>query len=117
MELKQVIIVRKDLKLPKGKLCVQIAHAAVSAYIEAKKEKPEWANEWLNQGQKKIVVKVDSLAELEKRKKIAEELGLPTALIADAGLTVLEPGTITCLGVGPAPSDIIDKVSGDLKLL
>ncbi len=117
MELKQVIIVRKDLKLPKGKLCVQIAHAAVSAYIETKKRKPEWANEWLNQGQKKIVVKVGSLVELEKRKKIAEELGLPAVLIADAGLTVLEPGTITCLGVGPAPSDIIDKVSGDLKLL
>ncbi len=117
MEFKQVIIVRKDLKLPKGKLCVQIAHAAVSAYIEAKKEKPEWAREWLKQGQKKIVVKVNSLQELEERKKMAEELGLPTALIADAGLTVLEPGTITCLGVGPAPSDIIDKVSGDLKLL
>ena len=117
MEFKQVIIVRNDLKLPKGKLCVQVAHAAVAAYIETNKNKPEWANEWLNQGQKKIVVKVNSLKELEERQGRANELGIPNVMIADAGLTVLEPGTITCLGIGPAPADLVDKVSGDLKLV
>lgn len=116
-EFKQVILVRKDLKLPKGKLCVQVAHAAITAFIEAKKLNEMWAEEWLKQGQKKILVKVGSLRELEDRKKLAESLGLPYAMIMDAGLTVLEPGTITCLGIGPAPSDLIDKVTGDLKLL
>ena len=115
--LKQVIIVRKDLKLPKGKLCVQVAHAAVSAYIETKKVKPEWAEEWIKEGQKKIVVKVNNLKELEEKKEEADNLGLPNSIIADAGLTVLEPGTVTCLGIGPAPVDLIDKITGDLKLL
>ncbi|MGQ4891930.1 MAG: peptidyl-tRNA hydrolase Pth2 [Candidatus Njordarchaeia archaeon] len=115
--LKQVIIIRKDLKLPKGKLCVQVAHAAVSAYIETKKIKPEWAEKWIQEGQKKIVVKVNNLEELEKKKTEADGLGLPNSMIIDAGLTVLKPGTTTCLGIGPAPVKLIDKVTGDLKLL
>jgi len=117
LELKQVIIVRKDLKLPKGKLCIQVAHAALSAYLETLEKKPEWAKKWLESGQKKILVKVDNLDELYERMKIAIELDIPNFLVKDAGLTVLEPGTITCLGLGPAPAHIIDKVTGDLKLV
>ena len=117
MEFKQVIIVRKDLKLPKGKLCVQVAHASVSAYLETLKKKPDWANLWIESGQKKILVRVDNLDELLKRMNKAEELGIPKHLVRDAGLTVLEPGTITCLGLGPAPSSLLDKITGDLKLV
>ncbi len=117
MELKQVIIVRKDLKLPKGKLCIQVAHASLSAYLETLEKNPEWAKRWLESGQKKILVKVNNLKELFERMKMALELGIPVFLVRDAGLTVLDPGTITCLGIGPGPSHIIDKVTGDLKLV
>ncbi len=115
--MKQVIVVRKDLKMGKGKLCAQVAHASLSSFLETKKRFPEWCEKWLEEGQKKIVLKANSLEELLEIKKKFDELGVPNALISDAGLTQLPPGTITCLGVGPAPEEILDKITGKLKLL
>lgn len=115
--LKQVIIVRRDLKLGRGKLAAQVAHASLTAYLEAARLKPEWAAKWLETGQRKIVLAAQSLDELLAIKQKIEEEGLPTALIEDAGLTQLEPGTITALAVGPAPEPLIDKTTRHLKLL
>jgi PTH2 family peptidyl-tRNA hydrolase len=114
---KQVIIVRADLKMGKGKLAAQVAHAAVLAAEICRNTRPFWHKEWMNEGQKKIVVKVNNLDELLKIKETAEAKGLPTALIQDAGLTQLEPGTITTLGIGPAPKDLLDPITRHLKLL
>jgi len=112
MEIKQVIIVRKDLKLSKGKLASQVAHAAISAA-----EKSKWKDEWLKQGQKKVVLKCNSKEELLELYEKAKEMNLPSELIYDAGKTQLEPGTLTCVGIGPAPSEEIDKLTRNLKLL
>jgi len=114
---KQVIIVRSDLKMSKGKIAAQAGHAAVSAAEEARKNHPNWWRAWLKEGQCKIAVKVGSEKELIKLEKEAKELGLPSALISDRGLTELPPDTITCLGIGPAPSDKVDKITGKLALL
>jgi len=113
----QNIIVREDLKLSKGKLCSQIAHAAVSAAEKARKTKPEWWRQWIDEGQRKVVLKAEGFQELEKLKAEAESLGLPTALIEDRGLTEVPLGTVTCLGIGPAPISLINKVTGRLRLL
>lgn len=117
VEYKQVIVVRTDIKMGKGKLAVQVAHASVSSAEICRAVKPEWFKKWIDTGQKKIVVKVKDVEELKNLKKKADDLGLPNALIIDAGLTQLEPGTITALGIGPAPADIIDKITGELPLL
>jgi len=114
---KQVLIVRSDLKLSKGKLAVQVAHGAVTAAFRAYKEKSEWFKAWFNEGQKKVVVKVEGERELFELKAEAEKLGLPTSLIRDAGLTEIPPGTITCLAIGPGPNEIVDKITGNLKLV
>jgi len=112
MELKQVIVVRSDLKLGKGKLAAQVAHASVSAA-----DKSPWKKEWINLGQKKTVVKCSGEKELLDLMKRASVQNLPVALIEDAGLTQIPAGTKTCLGIGPAPVEQIDKITGKLKLL
>ncbi|MDF2956133.1 peptidyl-tRNA hydrolase Pth2 [Candidatus Alkanophaga liquidiphilum] len=113
-EYKQCIVMRGDLKLSKGKLAAQAAHAAVSSYERA----PRRARRaWLRSGQKKVVLRVSTLGELLELKRLAETLGLPCALVQDAGLTEVPKGTVTALGIGPAKAEKIDKVTGNLSLL
>ena len=114
MSYKQVILVREDLKLPKGKLSAQVAHAAVDS---ASKSDKKIIDLWKKDGGKKIVLKVKDEKELFKYKEMAEDNGLKTALITDAGHTVLEPGTITCLGIGPDEEEKIDVVTGKLRMM
>ena len=117
MELKQVMIVRKDLKMGSGKLAAQVAHAAILASEKARNKNFDWFKEWFNGGQPKIILKVNSLKELEKIHKLGQFNNLPPAIVIDAGLTQLSPGTATCVGIGPAPVYLIDKITGGLKLL
>jgi len=114
---KQVIIFRSDLKMGKGKIAAQAGHAAVSAGEETRKHCKEWWKAWIKEGQCKIAVKVESEKELLDLEKQAKKLALPCALIIDRGLTEIPPETITCLGIGPAPAEKIDKITGMLLLL
>ena len=114
MTYKQVILVREDLKLPKGKMAAQSSHASVDATLKSDRKIVEL---WKKDGGKKIVLKVKDEKELFKYKQIAEDSGLKTALITDAGHTVVEPGTITCLGIGPDEESKIDSVTGKLKMM
>lgn len=114
MAYKQVILVRMDLKLPKGKLAVQSAHAAVESVLRSSKEE---VAKWRKEGMKKVVLKVADLKELYKFKEIAKDYGLVSALITDAGKTTVEPGTVTCLGIGPEKEEKIDEITGKLKML
>ena len=117
IEYKMVIAVRIDLKLSIGKMAAQVAHAAVNCAIASEKKKPVWFKKWHEEGAKKVVVKVSGLAELYSLKISAEDAGLVTSLIVDAGHTELPPNTTTCLGIGPAPDDVIDGVTGHLGLM
>ncbi|BBD72451.1 peptidyl-tRNA hydrolase [Sulfodiicoccus acidiphilus] len=112
-------MVRTDLQLGKGKIAAQVAHAAVSAVLEAMEKRgwKEWLDSWLSEGQPKVVVKVPSETELVERCWKARSLGLICSEIRDAGRTQVEPGTLTCAAVGPGPNELIDVVTGDLKLL
>lgn len=116
-EFKQVIIVRRDLGMSKGKTAVQVAHASVSAAFEAYMKKTDWFRSWFETGQKKIVLKVDSEDELLKYYNEAVKTDLPVAIVRDAGLTELPPGTATAVAIGPAPSRLIDRFTSELKTL
>jgi PTH2 family peptidyl-tRNA hydrolase len=114
---KLVIVFRSDLRLSKGKAAVQAGHAAVSAAEEARKHRREWWEQWLFEGQRKIAVKVKDEKELVELEEQAKKIALPCALIVDRGLTEIPPNTVTCLGIGPAPSEKVDKLTGRLPLL
>jgi PTH2 family peptidyl-tRNA hydrolase len=112
--LKQVIVVRKDLDLSKGKTAAQVAHASLEAYKLAGEK---IAEKWEKEGSKKVVLKAENLKELLEIKNKITKMKMPCALIKDAGLTEIQPGTVTCLGAGPAEEREINKVTGKLKML
>jgi PTH2 family peptidyl-tRNA hydrolase len=116
-EYKMVIVTRGDLSLSAGKLAAQVAHAAVDCALLSKAKKPRWFSAWNREGAKKVVVRVETLAEFYPLKEKAKDLGMITSLVTDAGLTEIPEGTQTVLGIGPAPNNVIDQVTGALPLL
>jgi len=112
-ELKQVILIRKDLNMSKGKIAAQAGHACVIAVLSSNKK---LIDSWNKTGMKKIALKVENEEELLKYLKKAEEEGLNFSLVQDAGHTEVAPGTKTCGAIGPAPEGLIDKITGELKM-
>ncbi|HLI46851.1 MAG TPA: peptidyl-tRNA hydrolase Pth2 [Geobacterales bacterium] len=115
--MKQAIVVRTDIKMGKGKLAAQVAHASLAAFLESMEKNRAKVEAWLSEGQKKIVLKAESLEKLMDLYKKAKEKGLVAVLIEDKGLTQLEPGTITCIAIGPDEDRSIDEITSKLKLL
>ncbi len=105
--------------MSRGKMIAQACHAAVSAVEIARKMAPDVYRRWLAMGQKKVVLGVSSLDELEQveRHVLKIDPKIPVVKIRDAGLTELEPGTITALGVGPHSSAKVEQLTNKLKLL
>jgi PTH2 family peptidyl-tRNA hydrolase len=108
---------RADIKMSPGKKVVQGAHASLMASEKAKKMTPDTWKAWYKEGQRKIACKIESLEAMLNLKSRVESTGIPCDIVADAGLTELEPGTITALGIGPALAGVIDPITKDLKLL
>lgn len=120
MNLKQVLILRKDLNMRKGKMVAQGAHASLNAYLNSWKDAEHIhleAIDWINTMQTKICVGVDSETELREVYEKACYAGLPCYLVKDAGLTEFKEPTYTAVAIGPARSEEIDKITGSLKLL
>lgn len=147
MNTKQVIVIRKDLNMRKGKMCSMAAHASLKVILDMMTDYDPWddmdnfptfdkgkpprytektltvihkspLDNWINGLFTKITCGCDSLEELEDLYLKAKSLKLPCSKITDMGLT--EFGgvpTITAIAIGPAESDQIDKITSDLKLL
>ena len=132
--IKQVIVIRKDLNMRKGKMCAQAAHASLKVFFDRifKIENASYSVypdkivgilmtqemlSWVEGSFTKICVYVNSEEELFEIYKQAKESDLPVALIRDAGKTEFKEPTYTCLAIGPAKSELIDKITGELKLL
>ncbi len=131
MKTKQVIIIRKDLKMRKGKVASQVSHASMKAildegYVQAAElgldtfiiPMSNEMQDWMVGIFTKICVSVDSEEELLNTYQQAKDAGLLCSLIRDAGLT--EFGgvpTYTAVAIGPARNEDVDKITGNLKLL
>ena len=125
--IKQVMVVRKDLNMRKGKIAAQAAHGSMKVFfdriVSAKSgimtiAITEEMESWINGLFTKICVSVNSEAELESVYQAAIDAGLPASLIIDSGLTEFNGvATKTVVAIGPANSDDIDKITGKLSLL
>jgi PTH2 family peptidyl-tRNA hydrolase len=133
METKQVIVIRKDLKMRKGKMCAQAAHASMKVIldemyrIEFNKDHTKFEMilrhdnpmyQWIEGLFTKIVVGCDSEKELLCLESSANIYSIKNALIKDSGLTEFHGvPTVTALAIGPDEAEKIDKITGHLKLL
>jgi peptidyl-tRNA hydrolase len=123
---KQVIIVRRDLLMPPGKVAAQAAHASMKAVLDHAMFSENTITidltdqnigPWLRNDFTKVVLGIDSALELEKLVANAKEAGLPAAIIIDNGRTVFNGvHTMTCGAIGPAPIAEVDKFTKHLKL-
>jgi len=111
---KQCLVLRDDLKMSCGKKCAQAAHASIGAFERADKVSRA---KWLDEGQKKVVLKVNSDRALFELRVLAEQAGISSVIIQDAGMTEIPPGTVTALGLGPAKNADLDRITGGLSLL
>eukprot|EP00092_Neocalanus_flemingeri_P004263 GFUD01004583.1.p2 GENE.GFUD01004583.1~~GFUD01004583.1.p2 ORF type:complete len:179 (+),score=45.09 GFUD01004583.1:330-866(+) len=113
---KMVLVVRTDVGMQKGKAAAQCAHAAVMCYKKALREAPEMLARWEGSGVTKVCLKVDSEDGLLALAAQAKEAGVVCGIVRDAGRTQVETGTMTVLGIGPAPVETVQKITGHLKL-
>lgn len=129
--LKQVIVMRKDLNMRKGKMCAQAAHASMKVLLDRSKHKNyrdgvtvneliipiKDIKKWILGSFTKVVVSVDSEKELFTLYSKAKEANIPCALIQDTGKTEFNEPTYTCCAIGPCDNNKVDTITGDLKLL
>lgn len=129
VDTKQVIVVRKDLGMRRGKEIAQGAHASMAfltrklqPFLDAHERQPilllsEVESSWINSSFKKVTLQVNSEEELLEIERKAKEAGLGVHVITDSGLTEFNGvPTRTCLAIGPDEEDKINAVTGHLKL-
>jgi peptidyl-tRNA hydrolase len=107
-------VVNEALRLPRGKLAAQVAHAALASFLRAA---PDAQRRWLAEGMTKVVLRCESEGELLRLHASATDAGLPAELVRDAGRTVVPAGTATCLGLGPAGDGELEAITGALRLV
>jgi len=125
---KQVIVIRKDLKMRRGKEIAQGAHAAMKWLTKRLSYEPFFytnfhamlspvERSWVENNFKKVCLRVDSEEELLALQEKAKKANLLCELVTDRGLTEFDGiPTHTCLGIGPDLAEKIDQITGDLKL-
>lgn len=135
MDIKQVIVIRNDLNMRKGKMCAQASHASMAflikgggfyqndltdplAFHNERLKNISEVEKWTNSGYTKICLQVSSEEELVELHEKAIEAGLLSNLITDKGLTEFNGvPTKTCIAIGPNKAEEINKITGNLRLL
>jgi len=114
---KLVLVVRTDLNMSPGKIAAQCGHATLACYKTLIKKNPKLVRHWEMTGQAKIALKASSEEEILELEAIAKSLNLCARSIQDAGRTQVAAGSRTVLGIGPAPVELVNEVTGRLRLL
>ncbi|XP_062226962.1 uncharacterized protein LOC133925129 isoform X1 [Phragmites australis] len=115
-DFKMVLIVRNDLKMGKGKIAAQCSHATLGLFKKLQQRAPKSLRRWERCGQVKVVVKIESEEDMLVLQGRAKSLNLPTHITIDAGRTQIAPNSRTVMAI-LGPADMVDDVTGGLKLL
>lgn len=125
--MKAVVCMRKDLNMRKGKMVAQAFHTGLYMLLDhlfyganvggKTKIANSTLKEWMDDGHTTICVGLDSHAQLKTVAFKAAELGIPTYIQTDEGLTEVPSQTETCVLLGPAPEELIDQITSKLTLL
>lgn len=118
-EHKLTLVLRTDLSMTRGKMCAQASHATLAnyRYLQTQAPKNPVLKRWEEGGQAKVALQVKSEEEIMELQAKAVGAGLCARVVRDAGRTQIAAGSVTCLGVGPGPRSVVDRVTGGLKLL
>jgi PTH2 family peptidyl-tRNA hydrolase len=120
-DMKMMLCVRIDLEMGKGKIAAQCCHSCLGVYriirFGDNTTHHKYLKEWELTGEAKIAVKIHSEKELLELEEKAKSLDIPCFYIEDQGRTQIKAGSKTVLAIGPAPNDVLDKITGHLKLL
>ena len=114
---KLVLVVNHGLKMGKGKIAAQVGHASIGAMTGVRAKDMARLEAWLATGQRKVCVKGADAEHLLDMQQQAEAAGLPTTVVRDAGHTQIPSGSLTVVAIGPAEASLIDRLTGELKLL
>lgn len=129
--IKQYIIIRKDLGMPKGKMAAQVAHASLAIFFNMMKQNIKktdqemeftlkvenpFMQDWMMGHFTKIVLYVESEEALKELHQKALDAGLPTVLIQDAGFTHFKEPTYTAVAIGPDDPEKIQPITSHLKV-
>eukprot|EP00897_Mesotaenium_endlicherianum_P002430 jgi/Mesen1/2214/ME000152S01305 len=115
-DFKMVLCVRNDLKMGKGKVAAQCSHATLGLYKKILKRAPKALARWEESAQVKVVLRLDTEEDMLLLQSKAKAAGIPTHITVDAGRTQIAPNSRTVMSV-LGPVDIVDDVTGHLKLL
>ncbi|XP_010917328.1 uncharacterized protein [Elaeis guineensis] len=115
-DFKMVLVVRNDLKMGKGKIAAQCSHATLGLYKKLLHRAPKSLSRWEMCGQVKVALKIESEEDLLVLQERAKSLKLPTHVTIDAGRTQIAPNSRTVMAI-LGPADVVDDVTGGLKLL
>lgn len=115
-DFKMVLVVRNDLKMGKGKIAAQCSHATLGLYKKILNRAPKSLSRWEMCGQVKVVLKIESENDMLVLQERAKALNLPTHITIDAGRTQIAPNSRTVMAI-LGPAELVDEVTGGLKLL
>ncbi|PWN19645.1 peptidyl-tRNA hydrolase II [Microstroma glucosiphilum] len=123
-----VLLVRDDLKMDRGKIAVQCSHAALLLYTlpssstasltsPLSRDVARWRSAWQAEGHPALPLRIPDLHSMHALALEAQQRGVPTAIVRDAGRTQVQRGSETVLGIGPAEGRVMDEICGHLDPL
>ncbi len=115
-KLRMAVVFRTDIDIPRGKAEVQAGHAFLMSFMNVANRDQASCDAYLSSGQMKISFDCDGVDEINRIAEIAKRREVPHYIVIDAGHTVFEGPTVTCIGIGPTTKTHINAITRGLSM-